>query len=102
MKRFIAIEGLRGWLAWAVVFSHLTQTSGIYAKGFGPAPGNFAVLVFIMVSGFRAWIVASTPERKSNGDRLKRIDPERGGGASACLRESKNSVEDTHGRLHAA
>ena len=63
MKRFIAIEGLRGWLAWAVVFSHLTQTSGIYAKGFGPAPGDFAVLVFIIISGFViAHLVIERPE----------------------------------------
>jgi peptidoglycan/LPS O-acetylase OafA/YrhL len=55
MKRFRAIEGLRGWLAWTVVFSHLVLTSGLYAKGLGPAAvlaGQYAVLAFVIISGF--------------------------------------------------
>jgi len=35
MKRFQAIEGLRGVLAWAVVFSHLVYFANIYRHGFG-------------------------------------------------------------------
>jgi peptidoglycan/LPS O-acetylase OafA/YrhL len=35
MGKLVAIEGLRGWLAWTVVFSHLAMTAGIYAKGLG-------------------------------------------------------------------
>jgi peptidoglycan/LPS O-acetylase OafA/YrhL len=55
MKKFIAIEGLRGWLAWAVMISHVVQTSDLYAKGLGPMlmnAGHSAVLVFIIISGF--------------------------------------------------
>ena len=55
MKKFVAIEGLRGWLAWAVVVCHLVQTSDLYAKGLGPAlvqVGLFSVLIFIIISGF--------------------------------------------------
>ncbi len=55
MKKFVAIEGLRGWLAWAVVVCHLVQTSDLYAMGLGPAlvqVGLFSVLIFIIVSGF--------------------------------------------------
>jgi peptidoglycan/LPS O-acetylase OafA/YrhL len=55
MKKFTAIEGLRGWLAWTVVLSHLAMTSGIYAKGIGYAAetaGTFAVFIFVIISGF--------------------------------------------------
>lgn len=55
MKKFSAIEGLRGWLAWIVVLSHLALTSNIWAKGLGPIVvrlGNIAVLVFVIISGF--------------------------------------------------
>jgi peptidoglycan/LPS O-acetylase OafA/YrhL len=55
MKKFNAIEGLRGWLAWTVVFSHLAMTSDIHAKGLGPAAvhaGHLAVYTFIIISGF--------------------------------------------------
>jgi peptidoglycan/LPS O-acetylase OafA/YrhL len=54
-KRFGAIEGLRAYLAWTVVFSHLAQITNIYAFGLGPAlqaAGSVAVLVFMIVSGF--------------------------------------------------
>ena len=55
MKKFAAIEGLRGWLAWAVVVCHLVQTSDLYARGLGPVlvqVGLLAVLVFVIISGF--------------------------------------------------
>ena len=55
MKKFLAIEGLRGWLAWAVVVCHLVQTSDLYAKGLGPVlvqMGLLSVLIFIIISGF--------------------------------------------------
>lgn len=66
MKKFYAIEGLRGWLAWIVVFSHLVQTSDVYAHGLGPAAlraGQVAVLVFVVISGFViAHLVTERPE----------------------------------------
>lgn len=55
MKKFQAIEGLRGVLAWAVVFSHLVYFANIYSHGFGGRIahlGRPAVLIFIIVSGF--------------------------------------------------
>lgn len=55
MRKFGAIEGLRGWLAWAVVFSHLAYFSNLSVKSFGPAlkaAGLPAVLIFLMISGF--------------------------------------------------
>jgi peptidoglycan/LPS O-acetylase OafA/YrhL len=54
MKKFDAIEGLRGWLAWAVVFSHFAYFSdtrgiiGSYLRELGLP----AVLVFLIISGF--------------------------------------------------
>lgn len=55
MKKFRAIEGLRGWLAWAVVLAHLAYCSG-FNTGVLPAQfrslGPPAVLVFLIVSGF--------------------------------------------------
>jgi peptidoglycan/LPS O-acetylase OafA/YrhL len=55
MNKFLGIEGLRGVLAWAVVFSHLVYFSDIYTHGFGSLLahlGRPAVLVFVIVSGF--------------------------------------------------
>ena len=55
LKRFQAIEGLRGVLAWAVVVSHLVYFANIYTHGFGSRIahlGRPAVLIFIIVSGF--------------------------------------------------
>ena len=56
MPRFVAIEGLRAWLVWAVVLSHVDQSLGLETLG---APwawpfraGEAAVLVFIVISGF--------------------------------------------------
>jgi len=53
--KFNAIEGLRGWLAMAVVFSHLTFLSPVPATGIKlllKSAGSPAVLVFIIISGF--------------------------------------------------
>ena len=55
MKRFQAIEGLRGVLAWAVVLTHLAYFSNIYTHGFGSLIshlGRPAVLIFVICSGF--------------------------------------------------
>jgi peptidoglycan/LPS O-acetylase OafA/YrhL len=53
--KFLAIEGLRGWLAWGVVLSHLTYMSAFEMRGVSHLLRNIglpAVLVFIIVSGF--------------------------------------------------
>ena len=52
--RFAAIEGLRGWLAWAVVCYHIASFSGVPENWyrFFKAGGLPAVLVFMIVSGF--------------------------------------------------
>jgi peptidoglycan/LPS O-acetylase OafA/YrhL len=52
MKKFDAIEGLRGWLAWAVVFSHLVYMSGLKGDGLDPMLGMPRTLLFMIVSGF--------------------------------------------------
>jgi peptidoglycan/LPS O-acetylase OafA/YrhL len=55
LKKFSAIEGLRGWLASTVVVSHIAYAGDITAKGFGPLlrlAGDEAVVVFIIISGF--------------------------------------------------
>lgn len=55
MKRWLAIEGLRAWLAWTVALAHCVQMSGLGQSGplwfvyHAAAP---AVLVFIIISGF--------------------------------------------------
>jgi peptidoglycan/LPS O-acetylase OafA/YrhL len=53
---FKGLEGLRAWLAWTVVFSHVALVSGlteIVPKGKALAlAGDYAVKVFIIVSGF--------------------------------------------------
>lgn len=51
MKRFAALEGLRGWLAWAVVFGHLSELSNI-GLGMNGELGYRAVEIFIIISGF--------------------------------------------------
>jgi peptidoglycan/LPS O-acetylase OafA/YrhL len=54
-QKFLAIEGLRGWLAWAVVFTHLTYMSAFDMKGlswFFRSIGLPSVQIFIIVSGF--------------------------------------------------
>jgi peptidoglycan/LPS O-acetylase OafA/YrhL len=53
MKKFSAVEGLRGWLAWMVVLAHLTEV--VDAKGswrLFAGVGHPAVLMFVIVSGF--------------------------------------------------
>lgn len=56
MPRFAAIEGLRAWLAWAVVASHIAQLSGVSMHGghwvWLDRAGETAVLVFVAISGF--------------------------------------------------
>lgn len=51
-----AIEGLRAWLAWSVVFAHIVQICGIDRTAPGWWITQFiateAVLVFIIISGF--------------------------------------------------
>jgi peptidoglycan/LPS O-acetylase OafA/YrhL len=55
-RRFIAIDGLRAWMAWLVVGSHVVQQSGlrdggsIWHKCF--EAGNLGVQTFIIISGF--------------------------------------------------
>jgi peptidoglycan/LPS O-acetylase OafA/YrhL len=54
-QKFLAIEGLRGWLAWAVVFTHLTYMSNFGMKGLSwlfRSIGLPSVQIFIIVSGF--------------------------------------------------
>jgi peptidoglycan/LPS O-acetylase OafA/YrhL len=48
MKRFAAIEGLRGWLAWTVVVGHIALTSHVK----GSRAADYGVLAFIVISGF--------------------------------------------------
>lgn len=53
IKRFTAIEGLRGWLAWGVVVTHLSYFADYgFLKGQMDSFGSDAVIVFIVVSGF--------------------------------------------------
>jgi peptidoglycan/LPS O-acetylase OafA/YrhL len=67
MPRFTAIEGLRAWLAWAVVAWHVVQFTGL-ARDQGPmtwfpAIGDSAVMVFVAISGFViAGLVTGKPE----------------------------------------
>ncbi|HYD86981.1 MAG TPA: acyltransferase [Vitreimonas sp.] len=54
-SRFWEIEGLRAWLAWTVVVSHLFITLNVQDFGLGyfaPLAGAHAVSIFIMISGF--------------------------------------------------
>lgn len=56
LPRFIAVDGLRCWMAWVVVVSHVVQQSGLRDAGrvwhavFDA--GNWGVGVFIIISGF--------------------------------------------------
>lgn len=55
VKKFNSIEGLRGWLAWTVVFSHIVVASNLYAKGVGlvlDRAGGTSVMIFVIISGF--------------------------------------------------
>ena len=52
---FKGIEGARGWLAWTVVFGHLvseTMLRQISHLGTVTTAGNYAVKLFILISGF--------------------------------------------------
>ena len=56
VERFDALEGLRGWLAWAVLASHIVQAADLEmvsgASAFVMDFGERAVDVFIILSGF--------------------------------------------------
>lgn len=55
MPRFIAIDGLRAWMAWVVVVGHITQQSlfGFKFPWWGKLDvGGEAVNTFIIISGF--------------------------------------------------
>ena len=57
MRRFDAIEGLRGWLAWWVVLGHALQLSGTAAYLPGKvrmiaSHGDWSVMLFMIISGF--------------------------------------------------
>src|SRR5579859_8212563 len=62
-KRFVAIDGLRGFLAIGVCFNHTIATYGYYAYGrwlssFSPAHsmmGQCAVCLFFMITAFLFW-----------------------------------------------
>lgn len=67
-RKLWAIEGLRAWLAWAVVFAHVVQICGIDRTQTGWWITQFAateaVLVFIIISGF---VIANVVlERREN------------------------------------
>ncbi|HVV33381.1 MAG TPA: acyltransferase [Vitreimonas sp.] len=56
MHRFQAIEGVRGWLAWMVVLSHVGQILALDEHGghavWLPRLGEAGVMTFIVISGF--------------------------------------------------
>jgi peptidoglycan/LPS O-acetylase OafA/YrhL len=64
MKKFSAIEGLRGWLAWTVVLDHLVEVTNSKGVGHGfIMAGHYAVLIFIIISGFViTHLVSEKPE----------------------------------------
>lgn len=68
MTYFRGMEGMRAWLSWAVVFAHIIHMTGAnhtysFLKGFMNL-GDFAVNVFIMISGFV--ITSLILEKKEN------------------------------------
>jgi hypothetical protein len=52
MNRFAAIEGLRGWLAWTVVIGHIALVSHVKGIRFFAPAAEYAVLAFVVISGF--------------------------------------------------
>lgn len=56
MPRFTAIEGMRAWLAWGVVLSHINQSLGLDEMFGGhwvwASRAGEGVFVFIVISGF--------------------------------------------------
>ncbi|HVO02356.1 MAG TPA: acyltransferase [Candidatus Cybelea sp.] len=69
------IEGMRAWLAWSVVVGHITLWTGLGTRFPSLKPmlpgGNFAVLVFLIISGF---VITNliVEKRESYGVYLKR------------------------------
>jgi peptidoglycan/LPS O-acetylase OafA/YrhL len=62
VKRFVALEGLRGWLAWAVVLGHLSELSN-NGLGMNGELGYRAVETFIIINGFVITnLIAGKPE----------------------------------------
>jgi peptidoglycan/LPS O-acetylase OafA/YrhL len=51
-KRFFAIEGLRAWLAWAVVLDHCVYFSTPFLSVLIRGVGFQAVVTFVIISGF--------------------------------------------------
>ncbi len=56
MLKFPGLEGLRGWLAWMVVFNHVAVFTGLGAPWVSTdqaqLAGKLAVTIFIILSGF--------------------------------------------------
>jgi len=56
MIRFSGLDGLRGWLAWTVVFGHIAYFTGLLApwasRDQTQLAGAVAVMIFIILSGF--------------------------------------------------
>ncbi len=54
MKHFRSIDGLRAWLAWTVVLSHIGLNTGADERlpGLQLIDGNYSVRLFIIISGF--------------------------------------------------
>lgn len=55
MPRFVALDGLRAWMAWLVVLSHVAQQAGLRESRFWShlfQAGNWGVQTFIIISGF--------------------------------------------------
>ncbi len=83
MQKFTAIESLRGWAAWWVVLGHamhLTGTKAMLPAGIGNylEHGDFAVQLFMIVSGFvitHLLIGRSEPYRAYITRRLFRLMP---------------------------
>lgn len=83
MKRYGGLEGLRAWLAWTVVFSHISALTGLGRTAPWLAQplarvADLAVMVFIAISGFViTHLIQSKPEpyRAYIARRFMRIYP---------------------------
>lgn len=76
MKRNLAIDAARGSLAWAVVFVHILWFSGLQHSGARGAIGSWAVIGFMILSGYVA-TAAYKPEPYSRylAKRFWRLTP---------------------------